>query len=111
LVCPAFFALHQAAMSFSSRSWFFSLAVQYHPPSRRHMVTKLSQLMVMIEAGDWFAAIKFAAKFPDLGSERDSILRAKDAIHNPDFYRQIKRDPESLIEAGKDALRRRYPLR
>jgi hypothetical protein len=75
------------------------------------MVTKLSQLMAMIEAGDWIAAIKFAAKFPDLGKERDSILRAKDAIHNPDFYRQIKKDPESLIEAGKDALRRRYPLR
>ncbi len=72
------------------------------------MVTKLSQLMTIIEAGDWLAAIKFAAKFPDLGSERDSILRAKDAIHNPDFYRQIKKDPDGLIEAGKAALLRRY---
>jgi len=72
------------------------------------MVTKLSKLMVMIKAGDWLAAIKFAAKFPDLGSERDSILRAKDAIHNPDFYRQIKKDPDSLIEAGKAALVRKY---
>jgi hypothetical protein len=72
------------------------------------MVTKLSQLMAIIEAGEWLAAIKFAAKFPDLGCERDSILRAKDAIHNPDFYRQIKRDPEKLIEAGKSALVRKY---
>ena len=72
------------------------------------MVTKLSQLMVMIEAGDWLAAIKFAAKFPDLGSERDAILRAKDAIHNPDFYRQIKKDPDALIEAGRSALIRKY---
>jgi hypothetical protein len=72
------------------------------------MVTKLSKLMVMIEAGDWLAAIKFAAKFPDLGSERDSILRAKDAINNPDFYRQIKRDPAALIEEGKTALVRKY---
>jgi hypothetical protein len=89
----------------------FSLAIRFCSFIRRDMVTKLSQLMAMIEAGDWIAAIKFAAKFPDLGKERDSILRAKDAIHNPDFYRQIKKDPESLIEAGKDALRRRYPLR
>jgi hypothetical protein len=72
------------------------------------MVTKLSQLMAIIEAGEWLAAIKFAAKFPDLGSERDSILRAKDAIHNPDFYRQIKRDPAALIEEGKAALVRKY---
>jgi hypothetical protein len=72
------------------------------------MVTKLSQLMAMIEAGEWLAAIKFAAKFPDLGSERDFILRAKDAIHNPDFYRQIKKDPAALIEEGKAALVRKY---
>ena len=72
------------------------------------MVTKLSQLMAMIETGDWLAAIKFAAKFPVLGKERDDILRAKDAILNPDFYRQIKKDPDSLIEAGKAALVRKY---
>jgi hypothetical protein len=72
------------------------------------MVTKLSQLMAMIEAGDWLAAIKFAAKFPDLGKERDFILRAKDAINNPDFYRQIKRDPAALIKEGKAALVRKY---
>ena len=72
------------------------------------MVTKLSQLMVLIKAGDWLTAIKFAAKFPALGKERDDILRAKDAINNPEFYRQIKKDPDSLIEAGKAALVRKY---
>ena len=72
------------------------------------MATKLSQLMVMIEACDWIAAIKFAAKFPDLGKERDDVLRAKDAINNPEFYRQIKKDPDSLIETGKAALVRKY---
>ena len=73
------------------------------------METKLSRLLVMMDSGEWSAAIKFAAKFPDLGRERDSILRAKDALHNPDFYRQIKKDPDLLIEEGIAGLRRRYP--
>ena len=72
------------------------------------MDTKLSQLLQIIESGDWLHAIKFAAKFPSLGAERDAILRAKDAIHNPDFFRQIKKDPEALIEAGKAALLSKY---
>ena len=72
------------------------------------MTTKLYELQTLIKSGDWHAAIKFAAKFPKLGSERDDILRAKDAINNPEFYRQIKKDPDSLIEAGKAALIRKY---
>ena len=72
------------------------------------METKLSKLMKLIDSGEWFPAIKFASKFPNLGKERDDILRAKDAINNAEFYRQIKRDPEALIEAGKAALISKY---
>jgi hypothetical protein len=70
--------------------------------------TKLSQLLDLMRAGDWHAAIRFAAKFPNLGSHRDGILRAKDALSNPDFYRQIKRDPDEIIQLGIAALRAKY---
>lgn len=72
------------------------------------METKLSQLVDFMRREDWPSAIKFAAKFPQLGDEKSAITRAKDALIQPDFYRQIKRNPEELVEAGRAALLRRY---
>lgn len=70
--------------------------------------TKLAKLLDLMKFGDWSAAIRFAAKFPRLGAQRDDLLRAKDALQNPDFYRQIKRDPDALVQAGIDALKSKY---
>jgi hypothetical protein len=70
--------------------------------------TKLAKLLDLMELGDWPAAIRFAAKFPRLGDHRDDLLRAKDALQNPDFYRQIKRDPDALVQSGIDALKSKY---
>lgn len=75
------------------------------------MKLKIEILREHMEAGNWDAAIKFAAKFPQLGNERNAILSAKDAINNPRFYRQLKKDPVALIEEGRLALLRRYPKR
>ena len=72
------------------------------------MQTKLSQLLDLIAAHDWNAAIRLAAKFPRLGPHRDDILRAKDALLQPDFYHQIGRDPAALIDAGKRAILSRF---
>jgi hypothetical protein len=72
------------------------------------METKLSKLLAMIDSGDWLAAIKFAAKFPQLGKQADAIIRAKEAINNPDFYHQIKKDPDELIALGIAAIQQRF---
>jgi hypothetical protein len=72
------------------------------------MQTKLSQLVALMKAEQWDAAIKFAAKFPDLGDEKANITRAKDAILNPRFYQQLGRDVPALIQEGRAALLRRY---
>jgi hypothetical protein len=72
------------------------------------MEKKIDRLLVMMRSGNWDGAIKFAAKFPRLGESRDDILRAKDAINNPDFFRQIGKDPLKLIELGRAALIFRY---
>ena len=53
------------------------------------MQRKIDTLRQLMDSGDWPAAIRFAAKFPHLGTERDTILRANDALTSPDFYRQI----------------------
>ena len=74
------------------------------------MEKKIDTLRDLIAKGKCHEAIKFAAKFPRLDDARDAILRAKDAIGNPSFYRQIGRDPESLIAIGWDVLCKKYSL-
>lgn len=74
------------------------------------METKLSKLKQKYQAGDVRGAIRIAAKFPDLGDDRDAILQAHESYHSPDFYRQIGKNPDALIQAGKAALENRYDL-
>lgn len=71
--------------------------------------SKLATLKRALAAGDVQGAIRIAARFPDLGTERAAILDAHGAFTNPSFTRQIGKDPEALIEAGRAALLRRYP--
>lgn len=68
------------------------------------METKISKLRTHMEAGDWQKAISLAAKFPRLGAHRNAILDAQLAFQNPNFCLGIKKDPQTLIEAGKKAL-------
>jgi hypothetical protein len=70
--------------------------------------TKLSKLLELMAAEKWPEALKFAAKFPRLGAERDAILTAKDAILHPHFALSIKQNPEILIAAGVAALKSKY---
>lgn len=72
------------------------------------MKTKLSLLLAAMDSDDWRGAVSIAAKFPRLGAHRAAVLAAREAFERPDFQRQLGRDPVSLIEAGKAALRERY---
>lgn len=73
------------------------------------MDKKIHTLKNLMAAGKWEKAIKFAAKFPRLGNERDAILSASAALLSPGIYRSMGRDPDALIAAGKSALITRYP--
>ncbi len=71
---------------------------------------KIEVLRRHMAAGEWREAFKMAAAFPQLGAEKVAIQRGWEAFARPDFCRQLKRDPEAMIESGKDALRRRYSV-
>jgi hypothetical protein len=77
------------------------------PAKQRAVPADLAALM---RAGDWQRALALAASFPPLGDERKAILDARTAATNPAFLRQLGRDPAALLEAGRSALLRRYPL-
>ncbi len=72
------------------------------------METKLSKVKADMAAGNWGNAILRAAKFGELGDEKDDIMKAREALLRPRFQRQIGRDPDALIQAGCNALVRRY---
>ena len=58
---------------------------------------------------EWDKALKIAAKFHELGDQKDAIMQAHQAITNERFYRQIGKDPDKAIEGGIEALKDRYP--
>lgn len=70
----------------------------------------LEVLKTMMRNGEWNAAILIAARWSDLGDQAEAIQRGREAIMRPAFQRQLKRDPEALIEAAKAALLERWPL-
>ena len=72
------------------------------------VIKKIDVLRAHMAAQEWRKAVSLAAKFPRLGDEKEVITRAQTAFVNPGFLRQIGKDPESCIEAGKVALIRRY---
>lgn len=72
------------------------------------LVKKIDILRGHMQAGRWDDAIRLAAKFPRLGEHKVAITRAADAINHPDFHRQLGRDIQQLVEAGKAALIARY---
>lgn len=74
------------------------------------MQSKLSILKDHAASGDWHAAIKLAAKFPQLGAERNAILDGNMALTRPDFCRQLKKDPDAMVEAAITALQVRYSI-
>lgn len=66
------------------------------------------EIRALVEAGRFRDALLRAAKFQDLGPQRDRILSAREAYQRPDFQRQIGKDPDALVAAGIAALKERY---
>lgn len=71
---------------------------------------KIDSLKALMAAGQWDKAIKFAARFSDLGAQRGAILTASSALLSPGLYRGMGRDVDALIADGKAALISRYPM-
>lgn len=70
--------------------------------------TKLSIVKAHMARNEWQDALRLAAKFPQLGNERNAVLSAHGAYTNPRFYIQIGKDIEQLKAAGRAALIHRF---
>lgn len=72
------------------------------------MQTKLSTLQTAFDAGNFKKAIAIAARFQDLGKERNAILDAHTAFTNPRWIAGLGKSVEICIADGVEALRARY---
>lgn len=72
--------------------------------------TKMDLLREAAAEGDWYAALRIAARFPRLGKQKEAITRGWAALQNPGMYREMGQDPEELVALGIKALRERYGL-
>ena len=73
-------------------------------------VAKLDQLRAAWARGDLLGALRIAARFWDRSPETMIFKRGWDAAQRPDFYRQLKRDPEAIKAEALDALARKLKL-
>lgn len=68
----------------------------------------LERLHGHLRDGDTAEALKLAARFKNLGPQRDRIQRGAAAITRPEFYRDLGWDPDALVEDGVAAVVERY---
>lgn len=71
------------------------------------METKLSRLVRLIKANEEEQAIRFAAKFQDLGEHKAVIKRGAEFLFNPAFFHQLGYD-RSCVDNAFKALQVRY---
>lgn len=72
-------------------------------------VARAEKVADLVAAQRWRDALQAAVKLRGLGDEAKTLERALDGYVRPDFCRQLKRDPEALIQAGIEILKRRWP--
>ncbi len=70
--------------------------------------TKLAAARDAMRRGDWDAVILMVSRFQRLGPQGKAIRRGREAINNPEFYRQLGRDLQAIRAEAIAALKERY---
>jgi hypothetical protein len=72
------------------------------------MNCKSDKIRAAWASGDRIGALRIAARFFDRSIATRTFKRGMDAYNNPDFYRQLGKDPEQIIGAALDILAKRF---
>jgi len=76
----------------------------------RLVLSKTDKIRAAWAAGDRIGALRIAARFFDRSSATKTFKRGMDAYNNPQFYRQLGRDPEVLVATALELLGRQFGL-
>ena len=59
-------------------------------------MSKSNKIREACVRGDRIAALRFAARFFDRSADTQIFKRGMDAFNNPEFYRQLRQDPDQM---------------
>jgi hypothetical protein len=71
---------------------------------------KADQIRTAWAAGDQIGALRIAARFFDRSPDTKIFKRGMDAYNNPDFYRQLGKDPQKLKAVALEVLAKKFGL-
>ena len=74
------------------------------------MMRKVDKLRDAWLSGDQIGALRIAARFFDRSQDTKAFKRGMSAYNNPDFYRQLGKEPEHIVRDALEALGRRFGL-
>ena len=74
------------------------------------MQRKTDQIRAAWAAGNRIGALRIAARFFDRSVDTKTFKRGMDAYNNPDFYRQLGKDPEQLTAGALKLLAAKFGL-
>ena len=73
-------------------------------------MSKCSKIREAWVSGDRIGALRIAARFFDRSIETQIFKRGMDAHNHPDFYRQLRQDPDQIIAAALQLLATKFHL-
>ena len=74
------------------------------------MNPKSDHIRALWAAGDQIGALRIAARFFDRSIDTQTFKRGMDAYNNPDFYRQLGKEPDQLIAGALELLATKFGL-
>jgi hypothetical protein len=74
------------------------------------MNCKTDQIRGAWAAGDRIGALRIAARFFDRSDDTKIFKRGMGAHNNPEFYRQLGKEPEQIVGNALEVLATRFGL-
>ena len=73
-------------------------------------MSKCSKIREAWANGDRIAALRIAARFFDRSEDTQIFKRGMNAFNNPEFYRQLRQDPDQITADALQLLARKFNL-
>jgi hypothetical protein len=73
-------------------------------------MSKCRKICEVWAGGDRIGALRIAARFFDRSVDTQIFKRGMDARNHPDFYRQLRRDPDQITATALQLLVRKFNL-
>ena len=73
-------------------------------------MSKYSKICEAWVSGDHIGALRIAARFFDRSADTQIFKRGMDAHNHPNFYRQLRQDPDQITAAALQLLARKFNL-